>query len=690
MEAKAHIAVLVTELSALNYAYYVLDNSPVADADYDAKYRELVSLEKQFPQFLMKESPTQNVGHAIVAGQFTPYKHRVSMLSLDNSLDVNALLDWTIDVIDPSDALRGHRCLPEWKLDGLSLDLIYRHGKLLVAVTRGDGDVGENVTLNALQIPSIPKVLKEYQGQEWISVRGEVVVDLEDYRAINDALVTEGKKTFANPRNYTAGALRQKDPAITAERKLQFVAYSWVPDGEWVDGHMLEEQRLFRVNGFLDAAIDDDFDWTAVPGQPTQIPEFCERQLAKRGQHRFEVDGIVFKMVLHSDRKDLGFTSKFPRWATAYKFPASTGVTPLLGIDNQVGRTGRITPVARIEPVHVHGTTISNVTLHNRSQVARLGLFEGCKVEISRAGDVIPYVNRVVGERGNAKLIMPLSNCDVCGTKTYVQMGTDGSEIDYCPNVGCYGRRLGHMRHVVSRGVLNLKGFGDEIVKQLLDFGLVDSDRPLQFLALEASDLRTIGLSEKMAEKLEGSVRQANHLLTVDRVIQALNIDGVSTGTSERLARYFQTLNAIAKASVEDLIAVPDIGPITAESIFNYFDEDNQKPLIHSSWRSIVGDRHLSAPEPILAQVEWVGFNVVVTGSNFAGKKRKDVEKLYKGMGATISKDVSSKTKLVLCGTKYTPRKLEAAKAAGIQYQVFDETQVVEESAPTILSTKVE
>lgn len=680
MNAKTEISVLVNELIGHNYNYYILDKPTISDAEFDIKLRKLKELEAANPQFIMKDSPTQTVGHPIVGSHFAPMRHRAPMLSLDNSMSPEEVIDWTIDV---SADVKGPVCL-EWKFDGLSLDLLYFKGVLVAAITRGDGTVGENVTLNAVHVEGIPKTIKSYDN-EWVSVRGEVVAHLPTYRRINNDLMEKGKQPYANPRNFAAGSLRQKDPAITAERGLKFFGYQWLEDSPIVNSWGAEQARLVN-NDFATGCVklndlDLGFYYDPKANTHSNIPVTLNKLQALRATLPFEVDGVVIKVESHTDREKLGFTSKFPRWATAYKFPATEGQTELLDIEYQIGRTGKATPVARIAPVHVHGTTISNVTLHNRSHVERLNLYVGCKVIVKRAGDVIPKIVGTVNPWTDQPRFEPITECPECQTKTIIVEGIDGMQ-DYCPNKHCEARQIAHLVYCAGRNVLNIKGLGPEVIKALYDRGYARGYFPFGLLNLKVNTLVDVGQSPLQAEKIVAACNRAKAELDLPRAIRALGIDNCAEGTSERLARHFQTMMRLSKATEEELIAVPDVGPITAKSIFEYFDEDWQRYNendMASSWQFDLDHASLPAPSPIMTGLDWAGTSVVVTGSKFGGKSRKEVENFYKQMGATIAKDISSTTKLVLCGTKYTTRKLDNAKVQGVHYMVYDENGVIEE-----------
>lgn len=665
------------EIDELNYHYHVLDDAKIPDAEYDQKFRTLVHIEKQFPELVTPASPTQKVGHAMTFGHFKPLKHRLPMLSLANTFTPDEAVDWSIDILDLATA--GIEVRGEWKLDGLSLRLVYRNGKLLWAVTRGDGVTGENVTLNALQINGIPKTLKHWTS-EYTLVTGEVVVPLADYKAINDALAEEGKKTFANARNYAAGSLRQKDPAVTAERKLKFIAYAFDCEGETTDRDWYDDIWHLNNNGFETAAIPAKL--THEHGIISGWPVLIEKMQSLRAEQPYEVDGIVFKVVKHAHRKFLGMTSRAPKWATAFKFPASEGVTPLHNVEYQVGRTGRLTPVARIEPVHVHGTTISNVTLHNRNEVARLKLYKGCSVQIKRAGDVIPYVMGTTVEHTDQELYEPLSNCPVCNTRTSIIVNKDGKETDNCDNRQCYGRRIAHLEYCMGREVFNVKGLGPAVIKLLMVTKILDAYQPAKVFDLTREDLLSVGQSERETENLLEAIVIAQANMTLERLIMSFGIDGIAKDSSEKLARHFQHIDDLSTASYNDLLEVEDIGKLGAKCIVEYFDEDRANPIEQSSWRNFPKMHWLRAPAKRQGDGILGNATIVVTGSNFSGHKRKDIEAAYKGLGAKISSTVTAKTAMVVCGTKYTAHKLAKAKELGIPWLVHDAEKIIDQSSP--------
>lgn len=686
---------LVKQIKHYNYFYYLLDTSLIPDPVYDALFLDLKRLEAAHPEWITPDSPTQTVGAPVYESHFSLIKRTIPMLSLDNLFSHDEAIDWSIDIhgdIYNPKTDESVEIVMEWKMDGLSLDVDYLHDTLRTASTRGDGTVGEDVTPNAVMVEGIPRVLKK-PIVGGVSVRGEIVVRLADYEAINRELENAGKKTFANPRNYAAGSLRQKDPRITRERKLVFVAYGIERTGATDDSDWYADQQWLRDNGFYVADTGKRLDHT-IAGITRGIPAALNELLAERAAYPFEVDGVVLKVVKHAHRVKLGTTSRFPRWGRAYKFPASKGETRLISVDRQVGRTGKLTPMARIEPIHVHGTTISNVTIHNLRELEQHKLFEGCRIEISRAGDVIPYLERRLSEHTDQTTYGEVKACPVCNTDVVVVIGKpskkspEGSRIEYCPNSKCKGRQLAHMKYCTSRDVLNIKGLGDELVQKLYDQGVVDPGRPLSLLTLTKGDFLKIGESQHMADKLYAAVVAAKAGLDLTRVITALGISGAAEGTAERLARAIPSLEDISKASVDQMVTIDDIGGVTAQSIFEFFDEDNRLPSGESCWRMYVGDMFLKAPEA-LGGLFQPGTTMVVTGSKFGGNTRKELEAFFKKNGAKVSSTVTNSTTTVYCGTKFTGHKLDKAKALGVPYVIYDETGVIESNVETALELNI-
>lgn len=667
---KALYVALCEELRRHNYYYYVLDSPIIEDAIYDRKLRSLKEMEAKNPMWVTSESPTQTVGHTVYPGHFELVSRSLPMLSLDNVFTPDEAVDWTID-LHQDYGFNDVEVVVEWKMDGLSLDLLYTNGKLTMASTRGDGTTGENVTPNALMIEGIPRVLQT--NEPVINVRGEVVPRLADYAEINRALAEAGKKTYANPRNYAAGSLRLKDPKVTKDRKLVFVAHG--PEHPYYNadepGDWYKDQAWLKQNGFLTA--DTGKRLGNKPGMTTGTPKLIEECRLERPNYPFEVDGLVFKVVSHRHRHEMGFTSRFPRWARAFKFPASKGTTTLLSVDRQVGRTGKLTPMARLVPIHLHGTTISNVTIHNLNELRQHRLWAGCEVEISRAGDVIPYLERRVTDIPEANppvFYGQVNNCPCCDSEVVYVAGKTGSVTEYCPNAMCKARLEAHLIYCAGRNVLNIKGLGDELVVQLLHTGVVDGTRPLSLLELYEQDFLQIGLSDRMAEKLTLAVKVAKANLTLARVITALGISNVAEGTAEDLARHCQSMDKLAMSTVDELMAIEGVGEVTAQSVFEFFDQDRLNPS--SVWRHYVKDLPLPAPEPIVHMFH-PGTTFVVTGSKFGDRSRKDIEKWLKGNGAKVSSEVRPSTTMIYCGTKYTKHKLEKAKELNIPYQVWAE-----------------
>lgn len=680
-EEKSAYLSLCEELRKHNYLYYVLDEPIINDMDYDRTLHAVKDMEAKNPSWVHPESPTQTVGHPVYPGHFTIAQHGLPMLSLDNVFTPDEAIDWTVDA--HSDGEDFHKkdfveIVVEWKMDGLSLDLEYRFGLLHSAITRGDGTQGEDVTPNALMLEGIPR--KVETDHPIMYVRGEVLPRLEDYHEINRSLTESGKKTYANPRNFAAGSLRLKDPKVTKERKLCFVAHGPEYPTEF-DGDWYQDQAWLKANGFMSADTGKCFSHK-TGGVTTGIPQLLKECETERPNYLFEVDGLVLKVVKHSHRRKLGMTSRYPRWARAYKFPASKGITTLLSVDRQVGRTGKLTPMARLEPVHVHGTTITNVTIHNLNELEQHQLFEGCEVLISRAGDVIPYLEKRITSHKDEPIYGSVDKCPSCDTNVTVVMGKTGSKTEYCSNPDCKGRRLAHLMYCAGRNVLNIKGLGDEIIQDLYMGGVIDITRPLSLLELQREDFLKIGQSDLMAEKLFVAVVIAKTHLDLTRVITALGISGAADGTSERLARELRDLKTISTTSVERLVEIKDIGNITAQSIFEFFDEDNSKADTESVWKPYVGDLYLKPPEA-LGTLFNTGTTFVVTGSKFGNLTRKELEAFFKKNGAVVSSKVTKSTTQIFCGTKYTQHKLDTAKELGIPWIVYNDDGVTAETNVT-------
>jgi len=665
---------LCLQIDSLNKSYYVFNETKVPDAVFDQMFKELREIEKDNPSFVTPDSPTQKVGF-MAARHFTKATHPFPMLSLGNAFSAGDLIEWikTIPMQMPTYREREH-IIGELKLDGASLELIYIEGKLNKAITRGDGVVGEDVTLNALGIDGVVRDLGVCYDFP-VVVRGEVVVKSKVFNRINDKLAAEGRKIYVNQRNYASGALRQKNPAITKERELTFIAYSVdfdLPEDDERHLPTIEKARWFTHDaGFYNAPTQGFH----VNSTEEEIQAFLESEekIRKADLWEYDIDGLVFKVDYRGARLKMGFNAREPKWAIAYKFPASEGITTLTGVTVQVGRTGQLTPVAEVEPVFIHGTTISRVTLHNFDEVARLGIGIGCHVVIKRAGDVIPKITQVVGETQPYKFDQ---KCPCCGSEAMVVKGK-GKPVTttyFCPNLSCSDRVIGHLVHCAGRGVYNIMDLGIETISNLYhNCGYRSIRDHVRLLVLSKEELLQAGLSEHQAKKLLDNIKNAR-TLPLDRLLSSFGIDGVSEGTSERLAAKFGTLEKIASATTEELMETDKVGEIIAESIFQFFDTFKAEGW----YDQYISQLTILNPEPRSELLK--GKSVMITGSKFGGMTRKGLTAYYKTLSASVTSSVTSNTYLALFGTNYTGHKLETAKKLGIPFKIFDDSGVIEDT----------
>ncbi len=660
--AEQRIGELRTEIEQHDYRYYVLDTPSVPDAEYDRLMRELQSLEAEFPRLVVPESPTQRVGGQPAEG-FEEVRHRTPMLSLANAFSAEEIQQFHERVIKGLET--GHvRYVAEPKLDGVAISLRYEAGRLVQAATRGDGATGENVTLNVRTINAIPLHLKqrgEQRGQSpvWpstLEVRGEIYMPLAGFDAWNEQARREGVKELVNPRNAAAGSLRQLDPRVTAKRPLAFYAYGAVATGGMPDSHF-EVLQLLRAWGF------------PVNPEVRQVVDAqgciaCYIDLAaKRDTLPYDIDGVVFKVESRDQQETLGFVSRAPRWAIAQKFPAQEEVTRLLDIDIQVGRTGALTPVARLEPVFVGGVTVTNATLHNLDEIRRKDVRAGDWVVVRRAGDVIPEVARVVLERREgepAEFQMPVF-CPVCGSAVE---RIEGEAVFRCSGgLFCPAQRKQSIMHFVSRRAMDIEGLGEKLADQLVEKGLVNSVADLYRLTREQlAGLERMG--EKSADNLLQELERSKKP-DLDRLLYALGIREVGEVTARSLARHFGTLERITSASEEELIEVPDVGPVVAGHVHAFFQEAHNNEIIASlvqaglQWKAVEVDQ---GEQPLAGQT-WV-----LTGA--LGMPRAKAKNMLESLGAKVSGSVSGKTSVVLAG-EAAGSKLKKAQSLGVE--VIDE-----------------
>ncbi len=647
------------------YRYYVLDDPEIADAQFDQLMNELKRIEAEHPALVTPDSPTQRVGGKPREG-FLKAPHSSPMLSLDNTYNVDDLRKWEQRVHE----LAGREDIEyvcELKLDGMSLALHYEDGKLVRGITRGDGTVGEDVTLNVRTVRSIPlSISKEKLKKAGIpadfEVRGEMLIPLASFKKMNEDREAKGLSAFVNPRNATAGTVRQLEPSITAQRRLDYFAYSLLQNGNtYFERHWETLKALdaagFKVNPARTLAANFDELWA-----------FIQKEETRRETLPYEIDGIVIKVNQTSLQRELGFTGKAPRWAIAYKYAARAGVTKIEDILVQVGRTGKLTPVAALTPVFIGGTTVSRATLHNMDEIERLGVKIGDSVEVERGGDVIPKITRVVDDeahpRGKKLFHMP-EKCPICGTHV---VRTEG-EVDYrCVNVNCPAKLRESILHFASRGVMNIDGMGDALVNQLTDRGIVKNIADV-YLLTEAELLKLDRMGEKSAQNVLSEI-EGSKKLPLERVIFGLGIRFVGERTAQFLAEHFGSMDALMNASENELIQVNEVGPRIAKSIAEFFQEPKNRELVDQLRKA--GLKLAGAKKQ--RGTKLAGKTFVLTGT-MPRYSRDQAKKMIEDAGGRVAGSVSKKTDYVVAGAD-AGSKLDKAKELGVS--VIDEKAMEE------------
>ena len=646
-----------------NYAYYVLDNPLVSDAEYDQLFRELQHLEAQYPELMTPDSPTQRVGGEPLKS-FKTVRHTVPMRSLDDVFSDEEVSAFHQRVLERLPGLTDIEYACEPKMDGLAVNLRYEAGRLVLASTRGNGYEGEDVTQNVRTIQVIP--LKLF-GEGWpqiLEVRGEVFMPKRAFEALNQQQIEKGEKPFANPRNAAAGSLRQLDPRVTAQRKLSFFMYGW---GEVSQDFALPNQYTEVIEQFAQWGLPKNPEsQTAL--NDTGMIHYYQRMEKKRNDLPYEIDGIVYKVNDIALQEKLGFTSRAPRWAIARKFPAQEVWTKLLDIEVQVGRTGALTPVAILQPVEVGGVTVSRATLHNQDEIDRKDIRIGDIVIVRRAGDVIPEVVGPVIDRRSAdakKFVMP-SQCPVCGSDVIKE--PDKSIYRCSGGLFCPAQRKRALEHFVSRKAMDIKGLGDKLIDQLVEENWVKHPDDLYHLTVEQlASLPRMG--QKSAQNIIEAI-EASKNTTLPRFLYALGIPEVGEVTAKNLAYHFQTLEALMQADASELEAVPDIGDVVAQNIVTFFKQPHNQEVIQGL---IVAGVHWSKIEPPTSQKTspFTGKVVVLTGT-LHQCTREEARAFLEELGAKVTNSVSKKTDFVIAGEK-AGSKLSKAEALGIP--VLNETE---------------
>ena len=667
------IARLRAEIERHNHAYYVLDAPLIPDAEYDRLFRELQSLEAQHSELVTPDSPTRRVGGKPLDA-FAPVRHAVPMLSIRTETDISDAGAIAFDArvckelgLGESDAPVEYAC--ELKFDGLAINLRYERGVLVQAATRGDGETGEDVTQNVRTIHCIPLHLKGCDAAV-LEVRGEVYMSRRDFERYNEKQRTQGLPTLVNPRNGAAGSIRQLDPKLAARRPLSFFAYGLGEARGWA--LPATHNAVLDALSALGVPVSDE---RAVVRGAQGLVDFHQRIAARRDQLPFDIDGVVYKVNSLALQAELGFVSREPRWAVAHKYPAEEQLTVVRDIDIQVGRTGKLTPVAKLEPVFVGGTTVSNATLHNEDETRRKDVRIGDTVIVRRAGDVIPEVVGVVLDQRPANAGEPFDlfkrlhgKCPVCGSAIVREEG----EADWRCTGGlfCPAQRMQALLHFASRRAMDIEGLGDKLAEQLVDGGIVNTPADLYKLGMNAvANLERMG--EKSALNLLDAIEHSKRT-TLARFIYALGIRNVGEATAKDLAQHFGSLDNLLAAGAESLQQVRDVGPVVAQSIVDFLAEAHNREVIAQLRAS--GVHWPEHEQRQMAELPFSGKTFVLTGTLDSMTRDEAKEKL-EALGAKVSGSVSKKTDYVVAGAE-AGSKLDKARELGVT--VLDEQQFLE------------
>ncbi|MBM7094929.1 NAD-dependent DNA ligase LigA [Bacillus sp. H-16] len=661
-EAKTQLNHLTDTLNEYAYHYYVLDIPKVSDAEYDQLLRDLIDLEEQYPELKRDDSPSERVGGEIL-DRFQKVQHDVPMLSLSNAFNDEDLRDFDRRV--QQNTGRPHRYSCELKIDGLAVTLKYEKGRFILGATRGDGTVGEDITSNLKTIPSIPLRLNEEVD---IEVRGEAFMPKRSFERLNEAKEEKGEQLFANPRNAAAGSLRQLDPKIAAKRNLDIFVYSIGQlKGKEVDSHYEALQYVDRL-GFKtnrEHKVCDTID---------DVIAYCEGWLDKRADLPYEIDGIVIKVDDLGAQKDLGFTAKSPRWAIAYKFPAEEVITTLEDIELNVGRTGVVTPTAVLTPVAVAGTTVKRASLHNEDLIREKDLKLGDKVTIKKAGDIIPEVINVLTDQrtGDERDFSMPTHCPECESELE---RIEGEVALRCMNPKCPAQIREGLIHFVSRNAMNIDGLGERVIAQLFAHGLVHDVADLYRLEKEEL-LKLERMGEKSVENLLNAI-EATKENSLEKLLFGLGIRHVGAKAAQTLARHFESMDNLQKATQEDLIAINEIGDKMADAIVTYFDKPEVSELLEELAEAGV---NMTYKGPKLMDTEesdsvFAGKTIVLTGS-MEQLTRNEAKKQIELLGGNVTGSVSKNTDLLIAGEK-AGSKLK--KAQDLNIEIWDEARMLEE-----------
>ena len=663
-DAEARIAELRKQITYHDERYYVLDEPEITDAEYDKLMLELRALEADYPDLVTPDSPTQHVSGA-PSEEFGEVIHKVPMLSLDNAFSDEDVQGFDRRIHERLGVTGDLDYWAEPKLDGLAVTVIYRHGKLAQAATRGDGARGEDVTANVRRIGSVPKELHG-KTPEVLEVRGEVFMPIKGFERMNRLAREAGEKVFVNPRNAAAGSLRVLDPSITARRPLQLYFYSLGT----VEGGTVPDKQSELLKAFKSWGLPVSHEAKLVHGVNGLLAYYHDMG-ARRKSLPYQIDGVVYKLDTRADQERLGFVSRAPRWAIAHKFPAEEASTKVLGIEFQVGRTGALTPVARLEPVFVSGVTVSNVTLHNIGEAQRKDVRIGDTVVVRRAGDVIPEIVSVIaqGDPRGEQVQLP-EVCPVCGSKV---VKDEDQAIARCTGgFTCRAQRQEAIRHFASRRAMDIEGLGDKLVEQLVERDWVKSPADIYSLTLEQlTDLERMG--EKSAANLLEAIEKSKKT-TLPRLLYALGIPQVGEATALALAQHFGKLEKLLDADAARIQQVPDIGPIVSAFVGEFVASKDHRAVIKRLQDSGVTWPDVDPLPTVASEDSLVGQTFVVTGT-LEAMSRDEAEEALRNLGAKVSKSVSKKTSYVVAGTE-AGSKLGKAQELGVP--VLDEKGFLE------------
>jgi DNA ligase (NAD+) len=653
-DLKRKLDALRDQIRYHEHRYYVLDDPEITDAEFDRLMNELKAIEAEHSELVTPDSPTQRVGGKPREG-FVKVPHSSPMLSLDNTYNEQELRDWERRVHELSGQSHvDYVC--ELKLDGMSLAVRYEGGKLALAITRGDGSVGEDVTLNVRTVRSVPLVipaatLKRAGLPQDFEVRGELLMPLSAFQRMNEEREQQSLPKFANPRNATAGTVRVLEPNITASRRLDFFSYALTSKGRTLFERHSETLKALQTVGFK---VNSNH---RLVHHLDQVWEFINEWEAKRDSLAYEIDGIVVKVDRIALQQELGFTGKAPRWAIAYKYAARSGQTQIEDIQVQVGRTGKLTPVAWLKPVPIGGTTVSRATLHNMDEIERLGVRIGDWVQVERGGDVIPKVVKVLEDkpRGHRHFHMP-ERCPVCGGHV---VRAEGEADHRCVNVNCPAKLRETIRHFASRGVMNIEGMGDSLVNQLVETGMVKDVADIYNLT-EEKLLTLERMGKKSAQNILSEIENSKRL-PLERVIYGLGIRFVGERTAQFLAEHFGSINALMEAGEDELQEVNEIGPRVSAAIREFFDEQKNVDLV----KRLKEEAKLKMPgQKKQRGTALAGKTFVLTGT-LQRHTRDEAKQLIEDAGGKVSGSVSKKTDYVVAGAE-AGSKLDKAKELGV------------------------